>query len=246
MRTWSMFLKRTVCLAAAMLLAAGMLCSASADQDVVFNNVKEVMKYIQANSPMDLDLGTLRVTPKELSEIADALPEGAKLRFSTKYCGTVISDTDEIVDLNNGDTFVRVSDLETMIRLMPGVKKIIVSNHKNLSNDEMIPMIEKYPDIEFVWKVSLSSAYKVSSDATAFTTNKSEKDGYKLHSSDMYALKYVKGLKALDIGHCVITDLDFLEGMDLELLILSDNKITDISILGTMPHLQFLEIFRNR
>ncbi len=245
MRTRNMFLKRMICLAAALLMAAGMVCTASADQDVVFNNVKEVMKYIQANNPTDLDLGTLRVSPKELERIANALPEGAKLHFSTKYCGTVISDTDEIVDLNNGDTFVRASDLEIMIRLMPGVKKIIVSNHKNLSNKEMIPLIEKYPDIEFVWKVSLSSAYRVPSDATAFTTNKSEKEGYKLHSSDMYALKYVKNLKALDIGHCAITSLDFLEGMDLELLILSDNKITDISILGTMPHLQYLEVFRN-
>ena len=244
MRTLKVFLKRAVCLAAAVLLAGGAVFSASADE-VVFNNLKEVRKYIEKNSPMDLDLGTLRVSPAELAEIESLLPEGAKLRFCTKYCGTVISDTDEIIDLNEGDTFVRVSDLETLIRLIPGVKKVVVSNHKNLTNNQMIPLLEKYPDIEFVWKVSLSSAYRVNSDATAFTTNKSEKDGYKLHSSDMYALKYVKGLKALDIGHCAITDLDFLKGLDLELLILSDNKVTDISILAEMPHLQFLEIFRN-
>ena len=96
-----------------------------------------------------------------------------------------------------------------------------------------------------MWKVSLSNAYRVPSNATAFTTNKSEKEGYRLRSSDMEALKYVKNLKALDIGHCAITSLDFLKGMDLEFLILSHNNITDISILGEMPHLQYLEIFRN-
>ena len=245
MRT-TLFLKRIICLAAALLLAAGMLSCASADEEAKFKDYRDVMKYIQENNPKDLDIGYVRLRPSDLANIADALQEGGKLSFSTKWAGAMISDKDESIDLNDaGDTTVRVSDLETLIRLIPGLKEINVKNHKNLSNKQMIPLIEKYPDVEFIWKVSLSNAYRVPSDATAFTTNKSEKEGYKLHSSDMDALKYVKNLKALDIGHCAITSLDFLKGMDLELLILADNGITDISVLAEMPHLQYLELFRN-
>ena len=245
MRAMIAFLKRTVCLAAALILAAGILFPASADQEVKFKNYKEIMKYISENNPTDLDIGTVKLAPSDLAKIADALPEGGKLSFSTKWCGTVISDTDEVIDLNGDATVVRESDLEILIRLVPGVKKIITSAHRNLSNDQMIPFVEKYPDIEFVWLINLARSYRLASDVSAYSTNKTEDEGHRLRSNELDVLKYAKNLKALDLGHSAITTLDFLKGMDLELLILSDNKITDISILAEMPHLQYLELFRN-
>ena len=61
----------------------------------------------------------------------------------------------------------------------------------------------------------------------------------------MEALKYVHGLKALDLGHNDITTLDWLHYCpDLELLILSDNwKIKDMTEIGALTHLQYLERF---
>ena len=245
MRAMSAFLKRTVCLAAALVMAAAMLCCASADQEVRFKNYNEIMKYIRENTPESLDIGLVKLAPKDLEKIADALPEGGKLSFSIKWCGTVISDTDELIDLNGDATVVRESDLEILIRLVPGVKKIILSAHRNLSNKQMIPIIEKYPEIEFVWLMNLGGAYRLASDVSAYSTNKTEDEGHRLRSDELDVLKYARNLKALDLGHSAITSLDFLKGMDLELLILAENNITDISVLAEMPHLQYLELFRN-
>ena len=58
-------------------------------------------------------------------------------------------------------------------------------------------------------------------------------------------LKYVPGLKALDLGHSEVTSLDFLQYCpDLELLILGDNQgVTDLTPIGNLKHLQYLEMF---
>ena len=244
MRMRNRFLKCAVCMAVIFLLA-GMQLFASADQEVQFSSYRDVMKYIEKNNPTDLDIGTLKIKPSELDKIAKALPDGGKLRFSISWCGTVISDTDEIIDLNGSTTRVTVDDLEILIRLVPGVKKIMTTVHRNLSNKEMIPLIEKYPDIEFVWLINLGNAYTLASDATAYSTMKEASTGHKLTSAELEVLKYAKDLKALDLGHHAITSLDFLKGLDLELVILACNNITDISVLSEMKHLQYAELFMN-
>ena len=244
MRRMGSFLKKVLCLAMAF-MAAGITATAAADGELHFKDYRAVLKYIEKNNPTDLNIGSVRIKPSELDIIAKALPEGGKLSFSTSWCATVISDTDEVIDLTGWKNNVTVNDLEILIRLVPGVKKIITKTHRKLSNDEMIPLIEKYPDIEFVWLINLGKHYTLASDDTAYSTMKGEKTGYKLHSSELEALKYAKGLKALDLGHHAITSLDFLRGMDIEMLILADNDITDLSVLAELPHLQYAELFMN-
>ncbi|MBR0514005.1 MAG: hypothetical protein IJK06_07110 [Clostridia bacterium] len=230
----------------AVVMLVGMVGFSGAETlEIKDKSYRNIMKYIEKNQPTDLDIGSVRIKPTELEKIADALQEGGKLSFATTWCGTVVSDTDELIDLNGSDANVTVKDLEILIKLVPGVKKIITSRHRNLSNKEMIPMLEKYPDIEFVWLINLANAYTLASDATAYSTMKGEKTGRKLKSSELEVLKYAPGLKALDLGHHAITSLDFLKGLDLELLILADNDITDISVLAEMPHLQYAELFMN-
>ncbi len=244
MRTRKSLMRRGISLVIAVLTLC-LACTAPAEPPAKFRSCNDVMKYIKANQPTDLDIGSVRLKPSDLDRISKALPEGGKLQFSTAWCGTVISDTDELIDLNGSKNNVSINDLEILIRLVPGVRKIILSAHRNLSNKEMIPMLEKYPDIEFVWLINLANAYTLSSDATAYSTMKREKQGRALRSSELEVLKYAPNLKALDLGHHAITSLDFLKGLDLELLILADNQITDISVLADMPHLQYAELFLN-
>ena len=59
-------------------------------------------------------------------------------------------------------------------------------------------------------------------------------------------LQYATELKALDLGHNWIFDIDWIEPLkDLRVLILSDNRITDISPLADKP-LEYLEMFNNK
>ena len=217
--------------------------------DIMFSwqagSCRDILKYIEETHPTDLNIGSIKLKPSELDQISDALPEGGRLHFSTFWCGTTISDTDETIDLDGSGVKVTANDLDILIRLVPGVKEIRTKTHRNLSNQEMIPLVEKYPDIRFVWLINLGKHYTLGSDDTAYSTMKGEKTGYKLHSSELEVLRYAKDLKALDLGHHAITSLDFLRGLDLEMLILADNDITDLSPLADLPHLQYAELFMN-
>ena len=61
-------------------------------------------------------------------------------------------------------------------------------------------------------------------------------------------LKYCTDLRALDIGHQAVTDIsvigDYLP--ELRILILADNRISDLTPLSKLKHLHYLEFFVNR
>lgn len=204
-----------------------------------------IIKNIQAQNLHDIDLGNVTFSPVDIMRIKAALPDGGTIKFSTNWCKTTITESDTEINLNNSKQKITSEDIEALINISPLVTKITLSAHREMSNDSMIPLIEKYQDIEFVWLINFARAYTMPSDATAYSTFKPSTSGKRLSSTELAPMKYAKNLKAVDLGHHNITSLDFLEGLDLELVILGDNKITDISVLGTMEHLQYAELFMN-
>ncbi len=228
-------------------LLSGMLCfPAAAEEAPKFKNYDKALSWVKKNHPAELTLEDVRFKPRELLNLRANMAEGGVLHFSTFWCGTTITDRDTYIDLNKGKVSVSQADVEALIALCPDLKKIRFSAHRNLSNKIMFPMIEKYPDIEFVWLLSLNRAHVIPTDATAYSTFNNPNDDYKLRSSDLELLRYVPGLKGLDLGHNSITTLEWLRYCpDLEFLILADNWISDVTMIGTLSHLQYLEIFLN-
>ena len=128
---------------------------------------------------------------------------------------------------------------------MPQVTRIDAYTHQNLDNEIMMPIVDKYPELWFGWLVRLGKAYKIRSDCTAFSTRKGPSEPF-YTSEDLEVLRYVPGLKAIDVGHNHVDDLHFLTYFDdLRLLILADNNITDISVLSQFKNLEYLELFMN-
>lgn len=206
----------------------------------------KILAYIKENQPLDLDIGDVRIKPTELFSLLEAMPEGGKLHFSTAWGGIKFSDTSEFVDLRKITTGVSAESLEAIVQICPNVKKIDNTGKHTLSNEFMIALTEKYPDIEFGWLIHLGGGHYCPSTATAYSTLKIPGKGYDIKSSDLSALKYAKSLRALDLGHHQITDLSFLADFpDLELLILACNKVADITEIGNLKKLQYLEIFLN-
>ena len=155
----------------------------------------------------------------------------AEIHFSTKWSNLILTDRDTEIDLNQVER-ISAEDIENVIALCPEVKKITTTKHYYLKNDMMIALTDKYPEIEFVWMVCLKGRYRLPSNCTAYSTLNGPDEPEKLRSGNLDALQYVHGLKALDLGHNDITDLDWLQYCpDLELLILSDNK--KINVTGT-------------
>lgn len=234
-------------LAGAVLCALGMLLAAGTGaEQPLLNTLDKAVAWVEENHPAELDLGSVRMKPADLYIIKQRMGEGAVLHFTTRWQDITFSDTDTTLDLKPVSYVLSGEELEHLIELVPGVRSIDVAGGRAPGNKEMIPLVEKHPEIEFNWIIRLNSGHAVKSGSTAYSSfnDPTNKSLVRMTSKDLEVLKYAKGLKALDLGHNEITSLDFLKDFpDLELLILGDNPIEDIGILGTMKHLKYLELF---
>ena len=232
----------------ALLLASALLLTAAEAEPVSFKNIKDALNYLKTNQPEEVTMEPGKYKPLDLLSVKNAMPEGSVLHFSTTWGNASFTDESETVDLTQRKGGVSGEDLEAIVRLCPKVKCIDNSTHTSPSNKVMIPLVEKYPDIEFGWKVSLGKGYYVSTMATAYSSFNSAKSGMdkKLTTDKMELFKYCPKLKALDLGHHAIGSLDFLKYLpDLELLIIGQNYVKDITPIGQLKHLQYAELFLN-
>ena len=226
---------------ALMLLIAGCACTEEIDQ----NSLHRILEYIDQNQPAELELRKLEMKPQDLWTLKENMPNGATLHFTTKWNGITISDTDEELDMTAIRRRPSVDDMEKLIKLLPDLKKVDISGARRMYNEDMICLIEEFPQIEFVWRIELNSRRNLCTTDTAFSTfNSPRYNPIRLTSGHLELLRYAPNLKALDLGHNYITSLSFLRFFpDLELLILADNPIRDIKMIGTLKHLKYLEIF---
>ena len=221
-------------------------CTGAAADGPAFRSYDAALRYVKENRPAVLDVGQVRWQPADLLKLKETMGEGAALHFQTTWGNLTLTDESEEVDLNQVKR-ISADDLEAVILLCPKARKVTLTKHFYLRNKPVLALAEKYPGIEFVWQVTLGGRYRLPSDCTAYSSFNSPdtEASEKLRSEDLEALQYVHNLKALDLGHNDISSLDWLKYCpDLEFLILADNwRITDITPIGNLKHLQYLELF---
>lgn len=226
-----------------------MLLIASASsfaETITFSSVNEAIKYIKKQQPVSINIIDIKFKPTQLLKIKKAMPDSSEFHFTTTWGNVTFSDDVVDLDLRPKDAGISRKELEAVIQLCPNLKSIDNANKMWPSNNDMIPLIDKYPDIRFEWMVNLGTGHHISTKCTAYSTMNKINSGKELTSKNLKLLRYCPRLKALDLGHNKITTLDFLQYTpDLELLIVADNKITDITPIGQLKHLQYLEIFKN-
>ncbi len=158
---------------------------------------------------------------------------------------TFDSDVEEI-DLNSKE----VGDFDLFFAsaaLFNNLKKIEMCDC-GFSNEQMETLRDAYPNTKFVWRVYLGK-WSLRTDAVAFSVLIMAYDEYeRMTTEDIQVLKYCTDLQALDLGHQDVSDIsvigDYLT--ELRILILVDNKVTDLSPLAKLKHLHYLEFFVNR
>lgn len=161
-------------------------------------------------------------------------------RFS--LYGVKVCSTDREINL----TKCRVGDIgaaaEAAAEWMPHLEKIDMS-HCGLRDELMDEIDKRHENVRFVWTVYFS-AFSLRTDSTNFiaarTYNKEP-----ISSRDMQILRYCPDLIALDLGHKEdIHDLSFLRYVPkLRYLILAECEIRDITPIGELSELEYLEIF---
>ena len=112
-----------------------------------------------------------------------------------------------------------------------------------LTNEEMGALQAAFPDVTFVWTLGIYN-FSVPSDTTYFITNPAAGFSLTDRQEGPDALRYCRDMAALDLGHCHLNDLAFLESMPhLRYLIIADNYGFDLSPLASCSELEWLEMF---
>lgn len=232
------------CLAVCLLLGCA---PARAAKTPNLKNYKQALNYARQKQPDELRLDGVAFTPTQLLSIRNALPKESAFSFSTTWNGCAFTDRTTFADFRKIRKTPTGSELEAVVKLCPDLKKISVFGSRSPGNKAMGALADKYPDVDFEWKVRIRAEYSLSSLATTFSTFIGDIDDTRLNNEDLEVLKYCKHLKALDLGHNNLYNLDFLKYTpDLEMLIVACNHLTDITPIGELKHLRYLEIFTNK
>ena len=192
-----------------------------------------------------------------LKGVIEEHPDTLFVRNVEVFGQTVSNDIEEL-DISEKKVEA-VGQVEEEIARLPRLKKIIMVDC-GLKNEEMGYLQEQHPEVKFVWTVKIGP-HTIRTDVIGFSTknpsryeNKGMSDSYnrsvhtrkRLHPGDLENLKYCTDLVALDVGHNYLTsaDLEVLRYTPhLQILILADNKIKDISVLSTLKELRYIELF---
>ena len=209
-----------------------------------FDELKSIIS--ESTDITELDIGDTSLTPAELLEIKEMMPEGSVLHFSAEYSGCAYNENTVEMDLNRGKKDIKKSELNSLISLLPDLKKINVSKQDECGNEMMPELEDAHPDIDFVWKIKLPYNHSLLTSFTAYSTLRKAERENRMSEKTLSMIRYATELRALDLGHNSIKDISFLEHLpELRLLILADNSIRDITPLGRLKHLQYCELFMN-
>ena len=189
---------------------------------------------------------------------AAGLAEGETVTFTTEKGKSIRVKKDvETVDLGNVVLSRQGNDFNNLVKFinqLPNLKKLDMYN-TDVYASQVESLHAACPQVEFGWTMVIPcdnplhperTPHRVRTDQTAFSTLHNNQCA--LHSTaDLQILRFCKNLKALDIGHNAVDNLNFLYEMpQLKVLILGKNNITDVTPLGSLKELEYLELFSNK
>lgn len=183
--------------------------------------------------------GIVSLNSVQVDNVIDTLDGVECLKYATE------------LDISYHRISMDVNSFVTEIEKFPALKKLIMCDC-GYTNEDMEFLMEKFPDIKFVWRLHFANKWSCRTDAVAFSTLQPKEYTTTMNSADAAQFKYCTEMQCLDIGHNRVTDLSFLQYMpDLRIFILHANydrvnggKVRDISYLKYCPKLQYLEIFK--
>ena len=218
-----------------------------------------LIAMLRAFESLDLVALPSDFTQQDVDAFSAAYPN-VSLPGTAEAFGRSFDQGAEEIDLS-GISMESDEPVRALIGDLPFVRTVVMCDC-GLSDEQMDALRSEYPGVKFVWVVKIGSR-KLRTDAIGFSTknpskytnpnssdayNQSVKTAERLKEGDIEALRYCTDLEALDLGHNYLTDRDLavISGLTkLKILILADNKITDISALTTLKDLEYIELFMN-
>lgn len=203
------------------------------DADVLFDALS-VLPNVDA-----VRLGEWTGALGDLASLKDAYPDIAFTYSFTWLDLTFSSDQTEVSF--EGRAIDDVSTLESVLTLLhPNVKADLCGC--GLDDATMGRLSDAFPAKKLIWEIDLGFWGTLRTDARAYSTRSRKTDAEmanRMTSEDIAPLKYCTDLIALDLGHQLIEDISCLASLkNLQVLILADNRISDLSPLSELTELR--------
>ena len=161
--------------------------------------------------------------------------------------GMTWADDAEYIDLGNC-VVTDFDEFEAVLDQLPRLKQVDMWQNR-MTREQCDKLAARYPDMKWGWTMVIKGwdhEHLVRTDYTAFSTLHNNKTA-KHSSEDISVVRYCWNLKALDIGHNKVDNIDFLYDLpELRVLIIAINNITDITPLASLKHLEYAELFNNK
>jgi len=189
-----------------------------------------------------LDLSGCGFSEAGILSLADALAD-TEVIFDFDLYGVPVSSAAEEIDLSGHLVKDGGARLREMLPRMPHLKKVVMCSC-GLSDKAMAQLDRQYEDVRFVWMVRIKWA-AIRTDSDFFIPYRESGVTQTGGQAGLRALQYCPDLVALDVGHSDTDDLSYLNVMPhLQYLILAENYVYDITPVGTLTELRWLEMFQ--
>lgn len=174
-----------------------------------------------------------------LLALMDAYPN-VSITWEKEVFGTVYESTVTELDFS-GIPMDSIDYVEAAMAYFPNLEKLILCDC-GIDNETMAQFRDRVrSDYKVVWSVKINTL-TVRTDELTFMPEKHNVYVNDYHTKDLI---YCEDMLCVDLGHKGVENLDWIYGMPhLQYLVLADTPVSDITPIGTLKELIYLELFK--
>ncbi len=181
-------------------------------------------------------------SPERREKLREEFPD-LTLSFRDTLYGVTVKENDKIAVFANVEA-VDPAAIHHLVKAHPTLQKIDLYEAK-LTTEQQLELFSAYRGIDFGFTVRIAE-HVVRTDATAFSTLHNKRS-VRHNAQQLSALRMCRHLRALDIGHNAVDNVDWLYDLpEIRILIIALNRIEDITPVGSLQYLEYLEMFTNQ
>ena len=176
-------------------------------------------------------------------ELSDAIKlsqadPAIKLNYQLELYGQTISLSDEELVFENTEIGNEgLDELRALLPYMTGLRRIVLDSC-GIDYEVLEQFRDELTDIELVWRVYFGNYHTLTDTEMIWATGSSVND------DNAWVLKYCTRVKYLDLGHTLISKIDFVSYMpDLEVVILANTWVNSLKPISDCHNLEYIEAF---
>ena len=177
------------------------------------------------------------LSPAEVAALQRELPE-VLFRYRFLLFGKLVSTEDERIEYVR--TEIGNEGLPALREAIPCLQscRVLLLDDCGIDNEQLAALRAEFPETKIVWRVHIGYLNFLTDVKVIHLT-------FLLTNQNAQVMRYCNEVEYLDIGHNTISDISFMADMPhLRYVILSFNKVSDLSPLANCGELEMLELYQ--